>query len=420
MQSMFSAGQAAETDPGAATSRILEIDARKVTKPAFRGEAISAAQQANTQLLRLAPPFTSHRHVLKLIEFNNANSSIIIIVPLLHLVNSQRYVGAVYGFARCIVEHRNRQAGARPQLSLADLDGQHRQLLVRAITRILYTELAETTYAQIIDGLPIGDVAWDRRVQFITEHPITADAHEELCPGMLDKAREFRDTFQPDILTFDAQTRLVEMVVIAVHQIAAILFDLNMSVHKDDGITEWAPPKSNRWYWAVFPDGPLPTLFHHRWYDDYDQYPRGVSDMVGDWAEARILGGVVLFERRDPDTQPKADPDAIYFHSDRENRKALLDFLLDDDNDSPSAIPLPILPRPDNRIRVNPEEPILTTGIYRDPWERMDLAPDAGDSRLKDVMNPRDYPTRDDWHKSRHRAFDRKRKIEEVQLWDDD
>lgn len=90
------------------------------------------------------------------------------------------------------------------QLSIADLDGEHRQLLVRAIAAILSSELAEITYAQIIDGLPIGDVAYDSRRQPYDGHPID-HAHEELCPGMLDKAREFRDGFQPEVLTFNSQ-----------------------------------------------------------------------------------------------------------------------------------------------------------------------------------------------------------------------
>jgi hypothetical protein len=90
------------------------------------------------------------------------------------------------------------------QLSLADLDGEHRQLLIRAITRILSTELAETTYAQIIDGLPIADVAYDSHDPPHDDHPLI-EAHKELCPGMLDKTREFRDGFRPEILTFDSQ-----------------------------------------------------------------------------------------------------------------------------------------------------------------------------------------------------------------------
>lgn len=219
------------------------------------------------------------------------------------------------------------------------------------------------------------------------------------------------------------------MVAVAVHQIAAILFELDTSVHKDDGITEWAPPKSDPWYWRWYPEGPLPTLLCHRWYVDYDQYPRHVADMVGYWAEARILGGVVLFDRRNPDAEPSADPDAIYFHSDRqgvtyriyqllpEQRKALLDFLLADE--PPSASPLPILGDENNRIRVDPEEPIQTTGIYRDGlWERKDLPPGAGDTRLRDVWDRMEFPTMDDYSAARRRAFERKWRIEDAVVWD--
>lgn len=211
------------------------------------------------------------------------------------------------------------------------------------------------------------------------------------------------------------------MVAVAVHQIAAILFELDTSLHKDDGITEWAPPKSDPWYWRWYPEGPLPTLFHHKWYVEYDQYPRQVADMVGYWAEARILGGVVLFDRRKPDVEPSADPDAIYFHSDREDityriyqllpeqRKALLDFLIAEV--PPSTCPLPILGDQNNRIRVDPEEPVQTTGIHRDPWERSDIPPGAGDARDRDVWNRIEYPTMDDWCAARRRAYERKERI---------
>jgi hypothetical protein len=47
------------------------------------------------------------------------------------------------------------------------------------------------TYAQIIDGLPIGDIAYDSREQPYGAHPID-DAHEELCPNMLDNSQARR------------------------------------------------------------------------------------------------------------------------------------------------------------------------------------------------------------------------------------
>jgi hypothetical protein len=94
------------------------------------------------------------------------------------------------------------------------------------------------------------------------------------------------------------RTRLIEMVAVAMHQIAVQLFKLDTSLHKNNGIASWVPPKDDTDFWALFSKGPSPTLFRHEWYSDYDQYPDGVADMVGYWAEARILGGVVLFDRR--------------------------------------------------------------------------------------------------------------------------
>jgi hypothetical protein len=97
------------------------------------------------------------------------------------------------------------QAETTPaQLSFANLDGKHRGLLERAIMRILSTELAEITYAQIIDGLPTGDVAYEGYTPVCGGHPIDS-VHDRLCPGMLEKTRQFRADFQPDVLMFNAK-----------------------------------------------------------------------------------------------------------------------------------------------------------------------------------------------------------------------
>ncbi|KAH6618317.1 hypothetical protein B0J18DRAFT_371511 [Chaetomium sp. MPI-SDFR-AT-0129] len=320
---------------------------------------------------------------------------------------------------------------------IADLDGEHQRLLVRAINRLLSTELAEFTFAQILDGLPTGDVAYDSPAMPYGEHPI-GTVHDELCPGMVDKVREFRSQFQLDTLGFNSQlilayrpcspdsrgfqTRLVELVAVAVHQIAVLLFELDSSLHKDDGVTDWAPPKSDECYWRHQPNGPLPTLFHHPWYKDYQQYPQGISDMVGYWAESRIFGGVVLFDRRSPTGSGlEVDPNAIYLHPNRQEityrifqllpdqLSAFVDFLLADD--PPPISPFPILPDENNRIRVDPEKPIQSTGIYRDPWERVELGRDQGDCRFRTVWDRREYPSTEDYLASRGRAQSRKYRI---------
>jgi hypothetical protein len=80
----------------------------------------------------------------------------------------------------------------------------HRIVLNKAIRNVLSTELAIFTYAQIIDGLPIADVAWDRRLPGIMgEHVI--DEHETLCPGALENTQEYYENWQPSDLMFDPE-----------------------------------------------------------------------------------------------------------------------------------------------------------------------------------------------------------------------
>jgi hypothetical protein len=76
------------------------------------------------------------------------------------------------------------------------------------------------------------------------------------------------------------------MVAVAVHQLAMLLYkDGNLGLH-DDWKT-WRVPAH------------LPTIFVHRTFAEHQQYPEGVADVVGYWAENRILGGVALFDRGD-------------------------------------------------------------------------------------------------------------------------
>ena len=70
-----------------------------------------------------------------------------------------------------------------------------------------------------------------------------------------------------------------------------------------------------------------------------DQYPDGLADVVGYWAENKVLGGVVIFDRSDSWDDDKAEPN-VYLPSDRcqvtfriwqlfdEQQQALVDFLL--------------------------------------------------------------------------------------------
>ena len=136
---------------------------------------------------------------------------------------------------------------------------------------------------------------------------------------------------------------------------------------------------------------PRATLFNHPHYLDDDVYPEGLADVVGYWAEDRILGGVAIFDRRrDASPSDNTDPPPnVYFHSCRdrvtdrpyqlldEQQELLLSFLLGSDTSSclpsssaPPPCPLPILGGKQNRTRVDYITAITRDQIYRDIWER--------------------------------------------------
>ncbi|KAK8030214.1 hypothetical protein PG993_011505 [Apiospora rasikravindrae] len=354
-------------------------------------------------------------------------------------------------------------------LDITALNGEHRDLLTRAIGRVVSTEIAEVTYAQLLDGLPLAEVAFESNYDPLhNKHPIR-QVHQQLCPGIMEEARKFRDEFKLETLQFDAKVRchsnscfcyhychlfssdkltvkllfefqaaasgsrsfknrLLELVVVAIHQLAVLLYRVGETRHKDDGVHDWKPPESDELYWEFHPSGPLPTMFQHAWYIDYDQYPEGVADMAAYWAESRIMGGVVLFDRRDPAADLRADPSAVYIHPDKydapyrivqllpEQRQALLDFLIGQDQPAKSLLPLTV--DENNTKRVDPEEPIRETGIYRDLWERKDFPPDATDSRLRDVWDTFNFPTTADKEAAGDRAWERKMRLKYGDQWE--
>lgn len=116
---------------------------------------------------------------------------------------------------------------------------------------------------------------------------------------------------KPDSLEFES--RCVEMIAVAIHQIAAYLYNLDLDLGNHKDLAAWVPPSNNRDRYMVYPDGKLPTIFLHEQYRDFSQYPQGIADMVGYWAEAQIFGGVVLFDRRGPTSVRNPLPDVRLF-----------------------------------------------------------------------------------------------------------
>lgn len=107
--------------------------------------------------------------------------------------------------------HNNSEGGEKDAstrtATIEILDAPHQEAVRLAISNILNTEIAETTYAQIVDGLPLTDVVRDvyGGDTLCDDHPIFA--HTELSAGVLETTRRFRTGFNPGILPFNSTVR---------------------------------------------------------------------------------------------------------------------------------------------------------------------------------------------------------------------
>lgn len=185
------------------------------------------------------------------------------------------------------------------------LDGLHRIAFERAIRNMLDTEIAETTFAQIIDGLPLKNVA---HATAGLSWELTLNNHEDLCPGSLGTLAVFRKGFEPLKMSLDlgplrryqetppgsseSTLPLIEFVAVAIHRIAVLLYKVNIP-HRHSCIRMDRICSSTVRGKTAF----HPTPFCLSQHSDPAQYPDGVAELPGYWAEDRIFGGVVLFGR---------------------------------------------------------------------------------------------------------------------------
>lgn len=87
--------------------------------------------------------------------------------------------------------------------SLSLLDAEHMAAFRRALDNALLTEVAENTYAEIIDGLPTRE-SWRDFNPWRPGHPVEELKHDKLCAGSHEKARELRSDFDIYLLSFPA------------------------------------------------------------------------------------------------------------------------------------------------------------------------------------------------------------------------
>ncbi|KAH7026608.1 uncharacterized protein B0I36DRAFT_366150 [Microdochium trichocladiopsis] len=338
----------------------------------------------------------------------------------------------------------------KSEASTTSLSPAHNAALHRAVQRVLSTGLAHDTLAQILDGLPTIDVALDRyQHRIYPEHPLHRHtaisgkarvaareivarfglAEDGVLPRLKNESMERFRTSAPGDRAY--ALALLELVAEAVHNITAGLFRRDMKLYDDseqpvadedtgktpapltvDDIVNWRRPVKD----PMFPPRePWPTLFTHPMFVAHKQYPAGVADMVGYWAEDRILGGVVLFDHQhdDEETQPRGgsviggegrldqrfpeQKGGVYYNSARPDRthkifrlsgnqeRRLFNFILgpaqggsfettmpaEGRTDTDLRSPLPILYRfRDNPELIDPEFAVVREKVYRDKWER--------------------------------------------------
>ena len=93
------------------------------------------------------------------------------------------------------------------------LDSDHLEALRLALSNLLSTDVAEFTYAQIIDGLPTSSTFFEfHTLHKIKDHPV--QGHLDLCEGVLDRVREFRSAFELRLLRFEPHVSSADPVTI--------------------------------------------------------------------------------------------------------------------------------------------------------------------------------------------------------------
>lgn len=256
---------------------------------------------------------------------------------------------------------------------------------MRAIKNVLSTDLAETTFAQLVDGLPLYSVV-SNLAHYELEKNEPAYNHRTLCAGVLEKTRAFHASFEPHKLDIRAtvlqryqsapvgsrasKLPFIELIAVAIHTTAAHLFK-----KVDGGLHQNEEYPSDEWYKEVVHRRRKPTPFSLWLYDDPKQYPDGNADVAGYWAEDQIFGGIVLFDRG----ESGAEMNGLWFHSSRdgftdhvyalkdEQTASLLSFLKSEPGEV--QCPFPIQEHKDS-VRRDWQISIPKFNIYRDRWER--------------------------------------------------
>lgn len=121
--------------------------------------------------------------------------------------------------------------------------------------------------------------------------PFTArgDKAKNESPQLLRDFQDARPGTKEHILA------LIELLARSCHEIAVLIFQLDEGIHKHALYEAWRDAQDED---LLKPGAKRPPCaFSNTEYRFHEQYPNGIADVAGYWAESKIFGGVVVFDR---------------------------------------------------------------------------------------------------------------------------
>jgi hypothetical protein len=94
-----------------------------------------------------------------------------------------------------------------PEQPISTLGTPHREVLACAVANILSSSAAKQTYGQIVDGLPLADVAWDRYAGCLCLHHPLLNEHKKLCSGVAEETEGLLSSFDLGSLLMPSEVR---------------------------------------------------------------------------------------------------------------------------------------------------------------------------------------------------------------------
>ncbi|CAD6593633.1 MAG: hypothetical protein ASARMPREDX12_007362 [Alectoria sarmentosa] len=190
---------------------------------------------------------------------------------------------------------------------LTNVSAERLQELEILLRSILALPIAKTTYAQIIDGMPTRTYFSDEYRD--SDYYTTIIDSDKVKPSdqAMEEYEKMKTTFAPQDLIIDLKVaqkyqnapsgtyeHLLRLVQIAAASLNALAGMIYVSRHRDMELNPPDPPGGSHRLFHRTDD--FYVKFYNTDYRHFQEYPFGLLNVVGYWAETEIFGGILLFE----------------------------------------------------------------------------------------------------------------------------